>query len=132
MESRAADRGRGRSAAAGTDATRVPLPPPEPTLLLLLRLRRLRQEELGRRLQGMTGHQHQLLELQQLLDVLLSRRTEHKNDEPQTTVLLCSCPNHAPGVREENSLRGLRLVPQTAGLTGSQYLGGELDWLREG
>ena len=40
------------------------------TLLLLLCLRGLRQEELGRRLERMTWHQNQLLELQKLLDVL--------------------------------------------------------------
>lgn len=38
-----------------------------PTLLALLRLR---EEELGRRLKRVAWHQHQLLELQQLLDVL--------------------------------------------------------------
>lgn len=38
-----------------------------PTLLALLRLR---EEELGRRLKRVARHQHQLLKLQQLLDVL--------------------------------------------------------------
>lgn len=40
------------------------------TLLGLLSLCWLRQKELGRRLERMTRHQNQLLELQQLLDVL--------------------------------------------------------------
>lgn len=43
------------------------------TLLGLLRLGRLRQEELGRGLEGVARHQNQLLELQQLLDVLQHR-----------------------------------------------------------
>lgn len=45
------------------------------TLLRRLRLCWLGQEELGRRLERMTGHQHQLLELQQLLDVLGHEQT---------------------------------------------------------
>lgn len=43
--------------------------------LLLLPLSWLRQEELCRGLERMTGHQNQLLELQQLLDVL-QRQTQ--------------------------------------------------------
>lgn len=36
----------------------------------MLALLRLREEELGRRLKRVAWHQHQLLKLQQLLDVL--------------------------------------------------------------
>lgn len=46
-----------------------------PTLLALLGLW---EEELGRRWERVAGHQHQLLELQQLLDVLIKDNGQSK------------------------------------------------------
>lgn len=58
-----------------------------PTLLALLRLW---EEELGRRWQRVTGHQHQLLELQQLLNVL--EGTKKKKKEKGSSEQIVSDP----------------------------------------
>jgi len=81
------------------------------TWLRLLHLCGLRQEELGRGLEGVTRHQDQLLELQQLLDVLHTHTHTHTHTFPPTA--------------QRNQSTG-------ACCSGGSYLGRELDWLRQG
>lgn len=46
----------------------------------MLALLRLWEEELGRRRERVAGHQHQLLKLQQLLDILFNRERKDRSE----------------------------------------------------